>query len=108
MTPGSATRTPFVSGNVRLRELFARCPDVVPLLVLHRGVRADDRRPGEGLRSRLTDLRVQQSCGKASSLDVSQRGTCRVPGGDRRFAAEPGERERAPPIDLAAARRLDL
>ena len=87
---------------------LARGTDVVPLLVLHRRVGADDRRPGERRRHRLTDLGIQQSRSEASALDVPQHGTGGVARSDRRLPAEPGERERASRVDLSDARRHDL
>src|SRR3990172_1621712 len=90
---GVCKEAPFVSGIGRGRirprgccpagEPLARCPDVFPLLVLHGRVGTDDRRPCQGLRSGLADLGVQLPRRQASTLDVPESGTCRVPGSDR-------------------------
>src|SRR5262245_12869002 len=85
--------------SVARREALAWLADVLAVLVLHRGVRTDDRRPGHQLRPRLADLRVELPCRQASPLDVPQCGACGVPDGDRRFAAEPCERERPLRVD---------
>ena len=82
-------------------------PDVVPLLVLHRGRRCRSPASAAALRARLADLGVQQARGEAAALDVPQHRARRARRGDRRLAAEPRERERALRVDLADARRLD-
>src|SRR5215212_10811943 len=90
------------------REPLARCPDVVALFVTDGGVGADDRGGREVLRARVTDARVELPCRQAATLDVPENLARRTRGGDRRLAPEPRQRERAPCIDLADPRRVDL
>src|SRR5919107_2284700 len=75
--------------------------------VLHRRVRADHGRAGHLLGPRLARLGVQRPRGEAAAGDVAQDGAAgRAGRGDRRLAAEPGERQRPLRVDLADARRL--
>src|SRR4051794_12657056 len=78
-------------------------------LVAHPRVGADDRRALEPLRAPLARLRIQQTRGQAAALDVAQdRPAARAGGGDRRLAAEAGERQRALRVDLADPRAADV
>src|SRR3954447_3184061 len=77
-------------------------------LVALRRVGADDRRALEALRARLARLGVQKPRRQAAALDVAQHPAARARGGDRRLAAEAGERQRALRVDLADPRRVDL
>src|SRR4051794_33360774 len=77
-------------------------------LVALRRVGADDRRALESLRARLARLGIQQPRGQAAALDVAQHPAARARGGDRRLAAEAGQRQRALRVDLADPRRADL
>src|SRR3954454_3957084 len=77
-------------------------------LVPLRRVGPDDRRALETLRARLARLGVQEPRRQAAALDVAQQPAARARGGDRRLAAEAGERERALRVDLADPRRADL
>src|SRR5512132_4680852 len=99
--------TPAFAWSVTRGEPLAGLADVFALFVLHGCVGADDRRPGQGLRPRLADLRVELPRRQASSLHVPQCGTCGVPDCNRSLAAEPCEGERPLRIDLADPRRLD-
>src|SRR4051812_9291826 len=69
-------------------------------LVLDGCVGADDRAAG---RPRGW---VEAARGGAAVAGVAQGGPVRAGGGDRRFAAEPGERERAARIDVGDPRGL--
>src|SRR6185295_1042544 len=86
---GVCNRAPLVLGRAA-GEPLARCPDVFPLLVLLGRVGSDHGRPGQRLGPRLADLGVELPCGQAAALDVPQRRSGGVPGGDRRLAAEAG------------------
>src|SRR3954447_1156079 len=77
-------------------------------LVALRRVGADHRRALESLRARLARLGIQQPRGQAAALDVAQHPAARARGGDRRLAAEAGQRQRALRVDLADPRRADL
>src|SRR3954452_15152304 len=77
-------------------------------LVALRRVVPDDRRALEALRARLARLGIQQPRRQAAALDVAQHPAARAGGGDRRLAAEAGERQRALRVDLADPRRADL
>src|SRR5215203_4840449 len=61
-------------------------------LVLHRRVGADDGRARHALRVRLAALRVQKARREAGEGRVAHDLPGRARGGDRRLAAEPGER----------------
>src|SRR4051794_35924419 len=69
-------------------------------LVALRRVGPDDRRALEALRTRLPRLGIQQPRRQAAALDVAQHPAARAGGGDRRLAAEAGERQRALRVDL--------
>src|SRR3954451_22590597 len=77
-------------------------------LVALRRVGPDDRRALEALRTRLPRLGIQQPRRQAAALDVAQHPAARAGGGDRRLAAEAGERQRALRVDLADPRRAGL
>src|SRR4051795_11058682 len=77
-------------------------------LVALRRVGPDDRRALEALRARLAAPGVTQPRRQAAALDVAQHPAARAGGGDRRLAAEAGERQRALRVDLADPRRADL
>src|SRR4051794_18110337 len=90
------------------RQPPARLPDVLALLVLNRRVRPDHGRARQILRRWRAPLRGEHPRREAAALDVAQHRPRRVAGGDRSLASEPRERQRAPGVDLADARRLDV
>ena len=73
-------------------------------LVLHGCAGADDGRTGQLLRVRLPGLGVQGACVQAAALTLRSTGPVRARGGDRRLAAEPGQRERSLRVHLGDAR----
>src|SRR3954464_10632365 len=99
---GVCTGPPFLSGHA------ATHAGVRARLVLLRRFGPDDRRARQRLRVPLAPLGVQQAGRQAAAGDVAQDFAGRAGGGDRRLAAEPGERQRALRVDLADPRRGDL
>src|SRR5215210_4776301 len=101
---GVCTGRPFVTVA---RGLAAADAGLLAGLVLLRRVGADDGRALEPLGARLAGLGVQGARREAAAGDVAQdRAAGGAGGGDRRLAAEAGERQRALRVHLADPRRL--
>ena len=106
---GLHQRAPLLSRARRTAVAGRPCagPPCLGRLVLDRRVGADDRRARQ-LAGRV--CRTRGRAARAARLPyagVAQRRAVRAGGGDRRLAAEPGERQRPPRVDLGDPRRLD-
>src|SRR4051794_31604156 len=105
---GRAGRSGRLLGHHAAAEETTAHAGLLARLVALRRVGPDDRRALEALRTRLPRLGIQQPRRQAAALDVAQHPAARAGGGDRRLAAEAGERQRALRVDLADPRRADL
>src|SRR3954453_9158011 len=99
---GVCTGPPFLTGHA------AADAGIRARLVLLRRIGPDDRRARQPLRAPRAPLGVQPASRQTAAGDVAQDFAGRAGGGDRRLAAEAGQRQRALRVDLADPRRDDL